>query len=75
MAKNPNIDDDFCLGIFIFPKQNFISTSETSDCCKTEKIVVANLKKNLVTVKKMTKNLVKEIAQIAISCCSTLVLI
>lgn len=27
----------FCLGIFIFPKQNFFSVNEKSDCCKTEK--------------------------------------
>lgn len=38
MAKNIQIlIMIFCLGIFIFPKQNFFYTSEKSDCCKTEK--------------------------------------
>jgi hypothetical protein len=27
----------FCLGIFIFPKQNISVDSEKQDCCKTEK--------------------------------------
>jgi hypothetical protein len=45
----------FCLGIFIFPKQNFILHQKRQTAAKQKKIVVANLKKNLATVKKMTK--------------------
>mgnify|MGYP003609586514 FL=1 len=46
--------------------QNKISVlhQKRQTAAKQKKIVVANLKKNLATVKKMTKNLVKEIAQI-----------
>jgi hypothetical protein len=37
----------FCLGIFIFPKQNFISIQKRQTAAKQKKIVVANLKKIL----------------------------
>ena len=54
----------FCLGIFIFLNKISFLHQKCQTAAKQKKIVVANLKKNLATVKKMTKNLVKEIAQI-----------
>lgn len=38
MAKNFQIlMMIFCLGIFVFPKQNILVANEKADCCKTEK--------------------------------------
>jgi hypothetical protein len=53
----------FCLGIFIFPKQNISVDSEKQDCCKTEKTCCDKEKseKNLaIVIKKTIKSLVKE---------------
>lgn len=59
----------FCLGIFIFPKQNISVDSEKQDCCKTEKTCCDKEKseKNLaIMIKKTIKSLVKETVATAI---------
>jgi hypothetical protein len=59
----------FCLGIFIFPKQNISVDSEKQDCCKTEKTCCDKEKseKNLaIVIKKTIKSLVKETVATAI---------
>ena len=63
----------FCLGIFIFPKQNFISTSETSDCCKTEKNCCGKSEKKSCHSKKNDKKSCEGNCSNCHSCCSTLV--
>ena len=63
----------FCLGIFFFPKQNFISTSETSDCCKTEKNCCGKSEKKSCHSKKNDKKSCEGNCANCHSCCSTLV--
>ena len=63
----------FCLGIFIYPKQNFISTSETSDCCKTEKNCCGKSEKKSCHSKKNDKKSCEGNCANCHSCCSTLV--
>lgn len=65
----------FCLGIFIFPKQNFISTSETSDCCKTEKKCCAKSEKKTCHGKEENnKKSCEGNCTNCHSCCSTVVI-
>lgn len=64
----------FCLGIFIFPKQNFISTSETFDCCKTEKNCCGKSEKKSCHNKKNDKKSCEGNCANCHSCCSTVVI-
>ena len=64
----------FCLGIFIFPKQNFISTSEMSDCCKTEKNCCGKSEKKSCHSKKNDKKSCEGNCANCHSCCSTVVI-
>ena len=36
----------FCLGIFVFPKQNVVMQLSQSSCCKTEKTDISDSKKS-----------------------------
>ena len=66
----------FCLGIFIFPKQNISVDSEKQDCCKTEKTCCdkeKSEKKSCHNDKKDDKKSCKGNCSNCHSCCSTLV--
>lgn len=63
----------FCLGIFIFPKKNFIAANENSDCCKTEKNCCDKSEKKPCHGKENNKKSCEGSCSNCHSCCSTVV--